>query len=458
LNQSTLKLQDFRNEAYQLLGSAKDATFDLMDAVLTTRKVCSFAELSLSPVFRRKWPSIYEAIDDCRPKTNKLMQLYLNQIPTPEPEQRIILAGDHTPWPRTEAPTLRDRTYEHGAKVISGKPITLGHGYSTLAWIPEGQGSWALPLRHERISSHETPISRAVLQLKQVCRYLQQRPITLWDSEYGCAKFVEETARINADKLIRLRPSRCIYAEPPKYQGKGRPRKRCDPAPSHGARERASRQHGQKMKLCDPNTWAIPVEIIEIDDPTWGIVEISRWSRFHFYQSADYPMEIILIQRQGKKLTQRTATPMWLAWIGEEELSSIDLWKLYLRRFAIEHWNRFIKQRLHWTLPKLGTTEKGQKWSNLIPIMTWQLWLAREIIEDNPLPWQKPLPVEKLTPGRVAQSFLGLLVEIGTPAKPPKTRGKSPGWEPGRERKKKLRYPTSKKTVTRQKKEKKEAA
>ncbi len=102
------------------------------------------------------------------------MELYLKQIPTPKPEQRIILAGDHTPWPRTEAPTLKDRTYEHGAKVISGKPITLGHGYSTLAWIPEGEGSWALPLGHERISSHETPISRAVLQLKQVCRHLQR--------------------------------------------------------------------------------------------------------------------------------------------------------------------------------------------------------------------------------------------------------------------------------------------
>jgi hypothetical protein len=126
LNQSTQKLQNFRNEAYQLLGPAKDATFDLMDAVLTTRKVYSFAELSLSPVFQRKWPSLYEAIDDCRPKTNKLMQLYINQIPTPEPEQRIILVGDHTPWPRTEAPTLRDRTYEHGAKVISPKTYHIG--------------------------------------------------------------------------------------------------------------------------------------------------------------------------------------------------------------------------------------------------------------------------------------------------------------------------------------------
>ena len=63
----------------------------------------------------------------------------------------------------------------------------------------------------------------------------------------------------------------------------------------------------------------------------------------------------------------------------------ISLWELYLRRFAIEHWNRFMKQRLHWTLPKLGTTEKGQRWSDLMPLLTWQLWLGREIIEDNPL-------------------------------------------------------------------------
>ncbi len=52
-------------------------------------------------------------------------------------------------------------------------------------------------------------------------------------------------------------------------------------------------------------------------------------------------MEIILVQRLGKGLSQKAAKPMWLAWIGEEQLSLEELWKLYLRRFAIEHWNRF---------------------------------------------------------------------------------------------------------------------
>ena len=74
-----------------------------------------------------------------------------------------------------------------------------------------------------------------------------------------------------------------------------------------------------------------------------------------------------------------------------------------------------------------------------------QLWLAREIIEDNPLPWQKPQPKEKLTPGRVAQSFNGLLAAIGTPSKLPKPRGKSSGWQKGKIRTKKTRFPIVKK-------------
>ncbi len=75
------------------------------------------------------------------------------------------------------------------------------------------------------------------------------------------------------------------------------------------------------MKLSDSTTWGVPIESIEIDDPTWGRVEIKRWSQFHFYDSANHPMEIILIQRKGKGLSKKAAKPMWLAWIGLEKLS-----------------------------------------------------------------------------------------------------------------------------------------
>jgi hypothetical protein len=101
------KLKKFRQTAYQLLGNGKDATMDLMDAVLVTRSVYSFAELSLSPVFRRKWSSLYETMEDCRPLRRGLMKLYGEQIPL---DKRVILAGAHTSWPRLDAKTLKDRT------------------------------------------------------------------------------------------------------------------------------------------------------------------------------------------------------------------------------------------------------------------------------------------------------------------------------------------------------------
>lgn len=110
---------------------------------------------------------------------------------------------------------------------------------------------------------------------------------------------------------------------------------------------------------------------------------------------------------------------------------------------AIEHWYRLAKQTLHWTIPQLSTPEQCQRWSDLMPLLTWQLWLAKDLVRETCLPWQKPL--SQLTPGRVAQSMLPLLIKIGTPAVAPKPRGKSAGWPTGKPRTRRCRYPVVKK-------------
>ena len=420
------KLKQFRQSAYTLLGKGKDAIFDLMDAVLTSPRVNSFVELSLSPVFRRAWSSLYAGLRSSRPQRRNLMRLGIEQMPT---EGRPLLAGDHTVWPRPEARTLRDRTIEHQPTQIAGnKPIAVGHGFSTIAWIPEAQGSWALPLRHERITSFETPLSRAAFQLKQVCKQLAVRPIATYDSEYGNASFVNQTAGIEADLLLRLRPNMCLWGAPPPYSGKGRPK-----------------VHGHKFKLADFSTWTEPVATLEIEEPKWGTVQIQRWSGLHFRLSAAHPMQLLRITVFGKHSGKRSLKPMWLGWLGEEMPGLEQTWHAYLRRFAVDHWNRFAKQRLHWTLPHFGTTELAERWSDLMPLLSWQLWLAREIVKDNPLPWQKQQT--DLTPGRVAQGFPAILAAIHTPASEPKPRGKSLGWPQGQPRQKRTRYPVVKKTT-----------
>ena len=145
------RIIEFRQAAYGRLGCARDALFELMDAALLTPTAGSLAELSLSPVFRRRWSSVYEALQDGRPDREALLRLYVTQVPR---GARPVLAGDHTVWPRLAARTLRDRTIEHQATGVPGnRPITIGQGYSPSA-VPEGvqhaglgsRGGWELGL------------------------------------------------------------------------------------------------------------------------------------------------------------------------------------------------------------------------------------------------------------------------------------------------------------------------
>lgn len=425
-------LQRFRQEIYHLLTKAKDATFELMDAVMTTRHASSVAEFSLSPMFRRQYASTYEALEDCRPQRNQAMKLCISKIPQ---QKYVVLAIDHTCWARPEAKTLKDRTYEHQGRTKNG--IALGQGYSTIAWLPEGEKGWALPLRHERITSWESPISKAAWQLKQVLKHCQQEVIVLLDREYGNAKWVLATGAQKVNCLMRVRRNTCLWHKPPIYSGHGRPPK-----------------HGQKFQLANPQTWNAPEANLELEDKDGGRFKVKMWRELHFYGAADHSLNLICIERLTPSNSGRLMPPLWLVWTGTATLTLEEIWSQYLRRFGIEHWYRFAKQRLHWTLPSLKTPEQSQRWSDLMPLMTWQLWLARDLVTQHHLPWQSA--TVNLSPGRVAQSMLGLLLEIGTPACAPKLRGKSPGRAMGFQCVPRTHYPVVRKTYSRTKKPKKE--
>ena len=75
LDMNSEALKEFRQAAYELLVKAKDATFELMDAVMTTRNAACLAEFALSPLFNRQWSSIYEELQDSRPDRRRLMML-----------------------------------------------------------------------------------------------------------------------------------------------------------------------------------------------------------------------------------------------------------------------------------------------------------------------------------------------------------------------------------------------
>ena len=117
-----------------------DALFDLLDALLLSGPVRSFAELSQSPAFRRRWPSLYAALEDGRLRSRWIEGFLTAQVPQDGLELFVL---DATATPRGQAPTLSDRQYVHSPTAeVNGKSIVVGVPYSVLSWVAEPKTGW----------------------------------------------------------------------------------------------------------------------------------------------------------------------------------------------------------------------------------------------------------------------------------------------------------------------------
>jgi hypothetical protein len=128
------KLATFRQAIYTCFLKAGEVLFELIDALLLSSRLASFSDLSCVPVFRPQWPSLYEGLQDGKVDETKLLETLTEQLPE---SGRPLLVGDPRVWPHPQARTLQDRSFQHQPTPIKGqKPITRGHGYSTLGVVP----------------------------------------------------------------------------------------------------------------------------------------------------------------------------------------------------------------------------------------------------------------------------------------------------------------------------------
>jgi hypothetical protein len=74
-----------------------------------------------------------------------------------------------------------------------------------------------------------------------------------------------------------------------------------------------------------------------------------------------------------------------------------------------------------------------------------QLRLARAVVADARLPWERPRRPGRLSPVRVCRGFPRLLVRLGSPAATPKPAGRSSGRPKGSSCGPAMRYPAIKK-------------
>jgi len=438
------ELRRFRGEVFDCLFRRADALFDLVDGLCAPVTVAGVAYLSLVPGARRGHGAAYAALSAGRIDEDLLRDVLAGYRPV---GWRPDFAVDASVWARCDAECSPGRGfYYHPGRHSAGQPIVAGWCYSWLVALSAGSDSWTAPLDAQRLAVSDNANLVAARQIRAVLPRLGPLPaaaLFAFDGGYDPVQLSVELAGTGTQIVVRVRDDRTYFtrAVPRADRCAGRPRR-----------------HGAKVACADPGTWPTPDVGLETDDDVYGRVQVSAWHRLHprqrTYRDPGGALRIVegtLIRLHVSRLPgrrDREPKTVWLWWHGPAE-SDLDLdrvWRAYLRRFDIEHTFRFAKQALGWTIPKLRTPEQADRWTWLILAALTQLRLARSLVADHRLPWQRPQPAGLLTPGRVRRGFGHLLPQIGTPASAPKPTRPGPGRPKGSRSTPATRHPATKKT------------
>jgi len=141
-------LKIFRDKIYRFFPRRQDAAMELVDSLSSNTTARSIVELSLNPLHRRNYCSITRSVDEFYPdasaETHRIQNqtigsLLSGQCPLLEKRFFHLFAVDCTSNERLFSPTLLDRSPVYTARptVPSNKPMTIGHQYSVVAYLPE---------------------------------------------------------------------------------------------------------------------------------------------------------------------------------------------------------------------------------------------------------------------------------------------------------------------------------
>jgi hypothetical protein len=421
--------------------------FELTDAALCTPgRLQSVPLLSLEPEFRRSHGSLYKALAAGEIDTDRFDRLLVEHRPVDWP---AVFAVDATTWDRCDAECSPERGFYYSAsKHSAGQPIVAGWCYQWICQLNWSPNSWTAPIDVRRIAPGTDMTTATIKQIRGLVTRLGNTgevPLFVFDAGYDPIAISYELADVACEVLCRIRDDRVFHTDPPPRTTTtmGRP---C--------------RHGTRFKCSNPSTWPEPATILTADDHRYGTVTVSAWhdlhpklaGRGHWTHHTQPPIvrgTVIRVEVEHlPKPSARATKTLWL-WCSSHrgELDLDRAWRAYLRRFDIEHTFRFAKNTLGWTTPSICTPEQADRWTTIIVAALTQLRLARTLVTNHRLPWERPLNPDQLTPTRVRREFRRLRAHLGTPANPPKPSRAGPGRPKGTRTGPRPRHPAIKRAA-----------
>ena len=472
------ELQNFREQLHEKFEHRADSTMDLLDALCSNNHAPSVVQLSLNPLFRGGYSTLFKAIGESLatelqeeeeeiqpdnipvPKWQQFQCVDLISQVVPQPQQRhfFLMGQDCTSIVRQFASRLEDRGMVHQPTQIKGnKPITIGHSYSLLAILPERNqedAPWTIPLDMIRVPTDSNSNQQGITQINTVLStpnmpWTNELCALVVDSAYGNHQFLTPLqAHKNLVIIARSRSNRVFYQRPiptEKLPEKGHPT-----------------WYGERFDLKEPQTWHEPSEVgytsyqtqrgrkIDVTLTAWHNLLMRGSKALPTHQCPFTLLRIVSMDVEGKTVFK----PMWLIVMGERrsEISDLQSVQSYRQRFDLEHTFRFKKQNLLLSDFETPDVEHEQNWVYLVMLAYVQLWAAHALAVALPRPWErnlKPDPSARISPSKVQQDWNRIISQLGTPAAAPKPRGKSPGRQLGQSQAVRPRFSVVKKGKSR---------
>lgn len=409
------KISEFRETVYQKVVYRPAAIVDLVDALTTAGHVSSPVALSESPLFRRKFSSVYDALVHGE-LSDELKSLFSDS----QASDWETIAGyeihaiDATPNERMAAETLADRGV---LKAQQKEPVQYGHKYSWLVRLVQGGTSWVAPEDIERIGTQTTDTKVAAQQVKALAVRNQRLKVITADSRYRDQHFLGAFVGLkNTYALVRLQNNQKLSQEPvPKPKGaRGAPRK-----------------HGVDFQLTSIERDPDGNEEFFLGKQK---VRVRVWHQLHFKRLVKLVGSVVCVEFLKEDGSPRYKRPLWLFWTGPEDVAPPDLCRMYLWRFAIEHLFRFLKQHLGLNSHRSSNLASLQRWMWIVALAYWQLLLLRDTVQPNRPAWHPHLKdgqLKPLTPSQVQRSVQTFLLQAGTPAANTRPAGKGRGRQHG---------------------------
>ena len=442
----------FRQQIHDGFEFCADSLLNLIDSLSGRQNAQSVAELSLEPLFDRKYSSLYKAISSAfvpenkeeaaKERQKKALEQVKSLLPAfakPSKHPFWLTAIDATPALRPYSNCLADRSITYYPNPAPGnKPIGVGHSYSMLALLPERQTHappWVVPLSCQRITTRQSANEVAAKQMTALLSepglpFGIELTVNAGDSGYSKAHYLGPVSGFpNHVEVVRAAKNRKFFqvaATPEVHPGHvGRPKK-----------------FGVVFDLKDETTWGAAVEKTEIDWQTASgrplKIKLQRWNTLLMRGKKNIPMHehpFDLVRARVFDLSGKLvfARSMWLIVMGNRraEISTVAAYEAYRQRYDLEHFFRFGKNKLLMDSFQTPTLEHEENWWCLACLAYVQLWLAAHLCCPLPKPWERYLPEFKEhrlpSPSQVQRDYGRIIRQFGTPACPRKPRGNSPG-------------------------------